>query len=775
MFGTFMKMNTASTSGSGPLPSNTIANPKGELKAITTRSGVSYDGPPIPPPFSSLPKVVERVPEVTKDTVQPSTKDIQPPVVQTQVQIDEPVVAPKIKPTLPYPSRVNKQKLREKDDKLASKFVEIFRELHFELSFADALLHMPKFATMFKSLLNNKEKLFDLATTSVNENCSAVILKKLPEKLGDPGKFLIPCDFPEPIDNLTGRHCIRRFRKSRNSRSSDGDDNQTNDRFKKDNGYHVVPPPLTRNYMPPLANLSFAGLDDSVYRPTANKTSASVSQVETSITPPSNTSVEMPRVESVRPSGVIIEDWIMPKESVLGKGTGHREVRPIWNNTQRINHQNKFVPTAVLTRSGRIPVSTAKQYVNTATPKNRVNVSKSKINTFPKSHSPIRRPFYKSTVLNTRVSKVKVNTVKVNGVNTAGQIAVYIVKGNRVTAVKALAGCVWRPKKTDLKNGSNYNSGSWISKRENPQQALKYKGMFDSGCFRHMTGNKALLTDYQDIDGGFVAFGGSTRGGKITVAERKNRTLIEAARTMLVDSLLPTVFWAEAVNTACYVLNRVLGTKPQNKTPYELIIDRAPSISFMRPFRCHVTILNTLNPLVKFDEKAEEGFLVGYFVNSKAFRVFNIETRKVEENMHVNFLENKPNVAGQGPNWPFDIDSLTNSMNYQPNSKNVDAGLTEEENVSTQQYIVFPLWSSISSSYKSSYDKAKDYTVDDDACRKTCDSQEKTTRASSTNSFNTVSTPVNTASASRTFSPVGPSSGPSFVPLGGSFPIDIAN
>ncbi|GKE28397.1 reverse transcriptase domain-containing protein, partial [Tanacetum coccineum] len=125
------------------------------------------------------------------------TKDIQPPVVQTQVQIDEPVVAPKIKPTLPYPSRVNKQKLCEKDDKLALKFVEIFRELHFKLSFTDALLYMSKFAMMFKSLLNNKEKLFDLATTSVNENCSAVILKKLLEKLGDSDKFLIPCDFPE--------------------------------------------------------------------------------------------------------------------------------------------------------------------------------------------------------------------------------------------------------------------------------------------------------------------------------------------------------------------------------------------------------------------------------------------------------------------------------------------------------------------------------------------------------------------------------------------------
>ncbi|GKA30086.1 hypothetical protein Tco_0716331 [Tanacetum coccineum] len=109
---------------------------------------------------------VEREPEVTKDTVLPSTENIQPSVVQTQIQIDEPVVAPKPKPTIPYASSANKQKLREKDDKLALKFLEIFRKLHVELSFADALLHMPKFAKMFKSLLNNKEKLFELATTT---------------------------------------------------------------------------------------------------------------------------------------------------------------------------------------------------------------------------------------------------------------------------------------------------------------------------------------------------------------------------------------------------------------------------------------------------------------------------------------------------------------------------------------------------------------------------------------------------------------------------------
>ncbi|GKB17139.1 reverse transcriptase domain-containing protein [Tanacetum coccineum] len=133
--------------------------------------------------------------EVTKGHVLPkrSTKDVQPPIVHD----DEPVVMPRTKTTLPYPSRVNKEKISKKDDLLALKFMEIFRNLHFELSFADALLHMPKFAPMFRKLLNNKDKILDLTKTPVNENCSAVILKTFPEKLGDPGRFLIPCDFPE--------------------------------------------------------------------------------------------------------------------------------------------------------------------------------------------------------------------------------------------------------------------------------------------------------------------------------------------------------------------------------------------------------------------------------------------------------------------------------------------------------------------------------------------------------------------------------------------------
>nr|GEW64384.1 reverse transcriptase domain-containing protein [Tanacetum cinerariifolium] len=181
---------------SSSLPSNTIPNPKGEAKSITTRSGMSYKEPPIPPTGVNQQEPVE----VTTDTEPKNSDDIHPPTVQVEVQVDkstnEPVVViPKAKPNLPYPSRLQKEKNREKDDILTAKFMEIFRDLHFELSFVDALIHMPKFAPMFKKLLNNIDKLIELTKTPLNENCSAVVLKKLPEKLGDPGRYLILCDF----------------------------------------------------------------------------------------------------------------------------------------------------------------------------------------------------------------------------------------------------------------------------------------------------------------------------------------------------------------------------------------------------------------------------------------------------------------------------------------------------------------------------------------------------------------------------------------------------
>ncbi|GJV31449.1 putative ribonuclease H-like domain-containing protein [Tanacetum coccineum] len=188
------------------------------------------------------------------------------------------------------------------------------------------------------------------------------------------------------------------------------------------------------------------------------------------------------------------------------------------------------------------------------------------------------------------------------------------------------------------------------------------------------------------------------------VAERRNRTLIKAARTMLDDSKLPTTFWAEAINTTCYVQNRVLVVKPHNKTPYELFRGITPSLSFMRPFRFHVTILNTLDHLGKFDGKSDDGFFVGYSLNSRAFRVYNIRTRKVEKNLHVRFLEDKPIIVGYRPKWLFDIDVLIESMNYLPviagtnsndfigTKESIGAGQSKKETRSSQYYILMPLW-----------------------------------------------------------------------------------
>nr|GFB78673.1 putative ribonuclease H-like domain-containing protein [Tanacetum cinerariifolium] len=187
------------------------------------------------------------------------------------------------------------------------------------------------------------------------------------------------------------------------------------------------------------------------------------------------------------------------------------------------------------------------------------------------------------------------------------------------------------------------------------------------------------------------------------VAERRNRTLIEAARTMLADAKLPVTFWAEAVNTACYVQNRVLVNKSQNKTSYELFNGRTPAIRFLKLFGCHVMILNTLDNLWKFEEKGDEGYFIGYSMSSKVFRVFNKRTKRVEENLHVDFLEIKPIGKGAGPNWLFDIDSLTNSMNYVPvvvagtNSTNFSgtkeaAGQDVKKDVPSLRYNVLPNW-----------------------------------------------------------------------------------
>ncbi|GJX59057.1 putative ribonuclease H-like domain-containing protein [Tanacetum coccineum] len=666
--------------------------------------------------------------------------------------------------------------------------------------------------------------------------------------------------------------------------------------------------------------------------------------------------------------------------------TGQREVRPVWNNAQRVNHQNKlirphpkrnFVPTAVATKSGLVPVNAAKQsspraatsistarHVNTAALKQKVNAASPTKYSYFKAHSPLRRPFNQISAAKTNNFNKIVYTAKVNNVTTVGrEVVVSTAVGKRGNAVKSSACWIWRPTRKVIDHISK-DSGSYmpkISDYVDPQGRLK-----------HMTGNKSYLTDYQDIDGGFVAFAGSPKGGKITgkgkirtgkldfedvyfvkelkfnlfsvsqmcdkknsvlfteteclvlspdfklldeiqttidesnlwhrrlghinfktmnklvkgnlirgspskifennhscvacqkgkqhkascktklvssiihplqmlhmdlfgptfvrsinhkiyclvvtddyirfswvfflatkdetsgilktfitgienqinhkvkiircdngtefknndinqfcgmkgikrefsvartpqqngVVERKNRTLIEATRTILADSY--------------YLLHfglKQLVTKPHNKTPYELLLGRPSSISFMRPFGCPVTILNTLDPLGKFDEKADEGFIVGYSINSKAFRVFNTKTRKVEENLHLNFLKNKPNVAGSGPDWLFDIDLLTNSMNYEPviagNQTIKNAGIKDNvDAVPTQQYIMLSL---LYDSPQSSKD-----AVADDAGKKTNEEpankgeRKKEGYANITNRDSTVSPSISTAGQNLT-------------------------
>nr|GFA90866.1 reverse transcriptase domain-containing protein [Tanacetum cinerariifolium] len=158
--------------GSGTLPGNTITNPKEDLQGITTQSGVAHQGPTIPTPS-----------KVAKQGTEPVVVPISTPM-------------PNLKPSIPYPSRRDNERCRDQANEQIEKFYEIFKDTSFEISFTDALMLIPKFASTLKALIGNKEKLGEMARTLMNEHCSAIILNKLPKKLGDPGKFLIPCEFP---------------------------------------------------------------------------------------------------------------------------------------------------------------------------------------------------------------------------------------------------------------------------------------------------------------------------------------------------------------------------------------------------------------------------------------------------------------------------------------------------------------------------------------------------------------------------------------------------
>nr|GEV94185.1 hypothetical protein [Tanacetum cinerariifolium] len=622
-----------------------------------------------------------------------------------------------------------------------------------------------------------------------------------------------------------------------------------NDRLQPSGGYHAVLPPTIGTFMPPKPDFVFHTA------PIAVETDHSAFTVQLSSSKPAQD-----LSQTNRPTAPIIKDWPVetsipattpkptcPKSNSSGKRRNrktcfvcksvdhlikdcdyhakkmvqptHRNCAHRGNNKQNasLTHKNPpkhMVPAAVLTQSKPVSI-TAVRPVSAVVPKIMVTRPRLAHLIVTKSKSPIRRHITRNQSPKTSNSPP------------------------RVTAILALVVSV---------------AQGMQEKWSNPQYALKDKGVINSGCLRHMTGNMSYLSKFEELNGGYVAFGGNPKGGKISgkgkiktgkldfdnvyfvkelkfnlfsvsqmcdkknsvlftdteclvlspdfkspdesqvllrvprennmynvnlknivpsgdltclfakatidesnlwhrrlahinfktinklvkgnlvrglptkvfennntcvackkgkqhrafcktnpvssvdqplfrlhmylfgpifvksqnkkkyclvvtddyssvprtpqqngIAERKNKTLIEAARTMMADSLLPIPFWAEAVNIACYVQHRVLVTKPHKKNHYELLHGRTPSIGFMRPFGCHVTILNTLDSLGKFERKVDEGFLVRYSVNSKGLRVVNSRTRIVQETLHVNFLENKPNIAGNQTNSSADF------------------------------------------------------------------------------------------------------------------------
>ncbi|GJR34231.1 ribonuclease H-like domain-containing protein [Tanacetum coccineum] len=345
-----------------------------------------------------------------------------------------------------------------------------------------------------------------------------------------------------------------------------------------------------------------------------NQVNDSVPRIESTASKSSKDSLEQPK--DVRPSAPIIEE--------------------------------NFVSTAVATKSGLVPVNAAKQsflraaasistarHVNSTALKQKVNAASPTKYSYFKAHSPLRRPFNQKSAAKTNNFNKKVYTAKVNNVTTAGpEVVVSTAEGKRENGKKGKC---------------------------NPQYGLyRIQEIFDSGCSRHMIGNKSYLIDYQDIDGGCVAFAKSPKGGGLTCLIAK--ATIDESNSW--HRRLGHINFKTMNKLVRGNLVRGSSDQPHNKTPYERInmVDHLV-YSFMKTFWC-LAILNTIDPLAN-DGRLDEGFLV-IFINSKVFRVFNTRTRKVEENLHINFLENKPNVAGSCPEWLFDIDSLTKSMNYKP-------------------------------------------------------------------------------------------------------------
>ncbi|GJS80525.1 ribonuclease H-like domain-containing protein [Tanacetum coccineum] len=420
--------------------------------------------------------------------------------------------------------------------------------------------------------------------------------------------------------------------------------------------YNVVPPPHTGLFSPPNLDLSYSGLEEfqqPEFEGYGPKPSKSVSE---DISNEVRESPDAPLVEE------LVSDDKLEKKTVFPTVAKIEFVRP--------KQQEKPV---------RKPVKYAEMYSFDHVQANCNYHQRERV----VSENNYTRVNYNYS------AKVSPSAHRQKAVNIArlNSAVVNDVRANLVNAVKASACWVWRPTKLN----------------SHPQK--EDQGYVDSGCSRHMTGNMSYISNFKEFDGGYVTFVGGAKGGKITgkgtlktadeshvllkVHRKNNMYSVDMKNIFPKESLTclvakatldESMLWhrmlghAEAVNTACYVQNRVIIVKPHNKTPYELFRGRTPALSFMRPFGCHVTILNTLDHLGKFDGKFDDGFFVGYSLTSKAFRVYNIRTRKVEENLHIRFLKNKPIVTSDD------------------SEESNDAGHTSKETKFSQNYIVMPLW-----------------------------------------------------------------------------------
>nr|GEW52978.1 reverse transcriptase domain-containing protein [Tanacetum cinerariifolium] len=900
-----------------------------EAKAITTRSGMSYKEPPIPPSGVDQQELIE----VTTDTEFPSPKDIQPPLVQVEVQVDKPAEEPS-------------------DDILAAKFMEIFRDLHFELNFADALVHMPKFAPMFKKLLNNNEKLIELTKTPLNKNCSAVVLKKLSEKLGDPGRFLIPCDFSE-FDNclaladlgasinlmplsiwkklrlptLNDTKMVLELADRTISKPTGVAENV----FVKVGKFYFLADFIVLDFVAdlrvplilgrPFLSTAHALLDvyegEIILRHDDQSLTLKCDEVSTPYYEPivSNSSQNLTPfnesdflfMEEANAFIVIQDEPISPEFNATYYDTeGDILILEalLNNDPEPPSNQKDYFLSTKREAKGKSPVESSTRYRNLSAEfedfsNNGINgdnaagtlvpavgqLSTNNTNTFSAADpsnaavkledityfddeddvgaeanfTKLETSITVSPIPTTRVHKDHYVTQIIGDLSLATQtrsitrVAKYQSRLSRInnddfhTCMFACFLSQEEPKKVhqalkdtswieamqkellqfkmqkvwvlvDLPHGKRaigYTQEEGIDYKEvftpvarieairlflayasfmgfmvyqmDVKSAFMYgtieeevyvcqplgfedpdyldkvykvvKALYElhyalraclkiplglflftirvswrgpielrgfamwvwgymitwgvGGVCRYCSGGIRCTRECCEVKGKKGEKGNLVRGLPIKffendntcvackkgkqyrascktkpvssvnqplymlhmdlfgptfvkslnkksyclvvtddynrtlqqngIAERKNKTLNEAARTMLADLLLPIPFWAEAVNTSCYVQNRVLVTKPHNKTPSEFLHGRTPSIGFMRPFGCHVTLLNTLDSLGKFDGKVYERFLVGYSVSSKAFRVFNSRTRIVQETLHVNFLENKPN------------------------------------------------------------------------------------------------------------------------------------